>query len=220
MNADNQPIKIQIEDWVFRLKTPSSQTGEPRILLLLHGHLGNENVMWVLTKPLPQGYFLLAPRAPVKMGENQYSWHEIQPQWPEISFYQKLTDSLLSRADSWVNKHAPGVSRYDVMGFSQGAVMAYALAILHPKKVERIAAIASFIPQHWKSDLDAETLKNKSFFIAHGTKDDIIPLKKARQAAQWLEDKGADVIFCTADTGHKISANCFNGLGEFFQRDY
>ena len=219
MNADNQPIKIVIDDWVFRLKSPTKQAEKTRILLLLHGHLGNENAMWVLTKPLPTEYTLLAPRAPMKMGENQYSWHDIQPQWPEIDLYRQLTNQLLRRVDSWATNNTPEVSHYDLMGFSQGAVMAYALAILHPEKVGRTAAIASFIPQNWKQELDAETLKNQSFFVAHGTKDEIIPLKKAQQSAQWLEEKGAQVNFCTADTGHKISANCFNGLGEFFKRN-
>ena len=95
--------------------------------------------------------------------------------------------------------------------------MAYALAILHPDRINRIAAIASFMPQSWKSELDQYMLKDKRFFIAHGTQDEIVPLEKARKASQWLQEKGAAVTFCTAETGHKISANCFDGLGNFFQ---
>ncbi len=219
MNTNNQPSVLHIDNWVFRVKAPASQAAEPRILLLLHGHLGNENAMWILTKPLPQDYLMLAPRAPEKLGEDQYSWHKIQSQWPGIDHYQKLTDQLIRRVDSWVDSNLPEVSRYDVMGFSQGAVMAYAMAFLHPHKINRIAAIASFIPQSWKPELNAGTLADKRFFIAHGTKDEIIPIEKGRQAAQWLEELGADVHLCTADTGHKISSNCFKGLGEFFQRE-
>lgn len=173
--------------------------------------------MWILTNPLPGGFTLLAPRAPIKLGEDQYSWHEIGPQWPDIDQYKDLTDQLLQRVDSWVKENAPGVSQYNIMGFSQGAVMAYALAICHPERVGRIASIAGFIPQSWKPELTEKALKDKQIFIAHGTEDDIIPVKKARQAAQWLQEKGAKVTLCTAKTGHKISANCFNGLGKFFE---
>jgi phospholipase/carboxylesterase len=218
MNDHNQSKLNQIDDWVFRIKMPSSPHAEARILLLLHGHLGNEDVMWILTKPLPSGYILLSPRAPINLGENQYSWHNIQSQWPDINFYQKLTDQLVRRVDTWAKSHAPGVEGYDVMGFSQGAVLAYALAILHPNKVNRIAAIAGFIPQHWKSALKSNALNNKNFFIAHGTEDEIVPVQKAQQASEWLSEAGANIKLCTADTGHKISANCFNGLGEFFKR--
>jgi len=218
MNDENRPKLIEINNWVFRIKMPSRPPGKHRILLLLHGHLGNENVMWVLAKPLPKGYTLLAPRAPVKLGENQYSWHKNQPQWPGIDKYKKLTDQLMSRVQNWADANAPGVSNFDVMGFSQGAVMGYALAILHPKKVGRIAAIAGLIPQQWKTELQAADLTNKKFFIAHGTEDEIVTVEKARSAAEWLKERGADVRFCTAHTGHKISANCFNELGDFFKR--
>lgn len=217
MKFKNQTAITQVDGWTFRIKAPTPLPDKPRILLLLHGHLGNENAMWVLANPLPEGYLLLAPRAPVKLGKDQFSWHKIGPQRPDIDHYQNLTDQLLARVDLWAEENTPTVSRYDVMGFSQGAAMAYALAILHPERVDRIAAIAGFIPQSWKPKMDEKALKNKHFFIAHGTEDEIVPVKKARQASQWLQEKGADVKFCTAETGHKISANCFNGLGEFFQ---
>lgn len=216
MNDKNQPYLTKVDGWVFRIKEPSPPPLETKILLLLHGHLGNENAMWVLANPLPKGYILVAPRAPVKLGENQYSWHKIQPQWPAIDQYKRLTVQLLNTVDAWARDNVPEPSQYDVMGFSQGAVMAYALAILHPERINRVAAIAGFIPKNWKPQLDAESLKRTRFFIAHGTRDEIVPVKKARQASEWLKEKGADVSFCTAETGHKLSANCFKGLGEFY----
>ncbi|MFW5714006.1 MAG: alpha/beta hydrolase [Brevefilum sp.] len=219
MVEKNQTHKTQIQGWTFRIKDPPSKTTSAPILLLLHGHLGNEDVMWILTNSLPKGYTMLSPRAPVETGDNQFSWHKIGPQWPEIDLYRELTEKLLIRVDQWAKDNAPKVSRYDVMGFSQGAVLAYALAILHPERIHRTAAIAGFIPQSWKPELTENALKDKSFFIAHGTEDNTVPVKKAQKASKWLKEQGADVTFCTAETGHKISADCFNGLGDFFQMD-
>ena len=185
-------------------------------MLLLHGHLGNENAMWILTKPIPNSYTLIAPRAPVKTGKDQYSWHEISPQWPGLEKYTDLTNKLLTRVDGWLREQNLNFQHFDVMGFSQGALMAYALAILHPHRISKVAALAGFIPQSWVEKLDKRSLLRKSFFVAHGKQDDIIPINKAYQAADWLEDNGAQVTFCAADIGHKLSANCFNGLGNFF----
>jgi len=217
MTGNNTPEKIKINDWTFRIKQPSVDKDQGKVLLLLHGHLGNENAMWILTDPLPETYTMLAPRAPVQTGDEQYSWHEIGPQWPAIEKYQTLTDALLSRVDHWIEDNDLDVDQYDVMGFSQGAVMAYALALLHPGKIGKIAALAGFIPQAWQSEFDPRSLSGKSFFIAHGTQDKMVPIKKGRQAAAWIEENGADVTFCEAEVGHKLSANCFKGLGEFFQ---
>lgn len=216
MNSQQQPQKIDLQGWTFRVQHSSAPSSDHGVMLLLHGHLGNENAMWILTKPIPNSYTLLAPRAPVKTGEDQYSWHKIAPQWPDLETYRDLTDQLLARVEQWLREQNLNIEQYDVMGFSQGAVMAYAMAILHPQRVGKVAALAGFIPQSWVNKLDGQSLSGKSFFVAHGKQDDIIPIKKAHQAADWLEDNGAHVTFCEADIGHKLSANCFNGLGEFF----
>lgn len=217
MTDNNRPEKIDLDGWPFRIKKPANVTKHTRVLLLLHGHLGNENVMWILTNPLPEDYIMLAPRAPVKTGQDQYSWHEIKPQWPGIETYQDLIDSLLSRVNTWLEDNQLDIEKFDLMGFSQGAAMAYAMAILYPQKVGKIAAIAGFIPKSWKEHLEQASLEGKKFFVAHGTQDNIVPLKKAQQAARWLKENNAHVTFCEADTGHKISANCFKGLGNFFR---
>jgi len=217
MSENSQPQKTIIKDWTFRIKKPPQNIDQKRVMLLLHGFMGNENAMWILTNPLPDSYLLIAPRAPIEMGGGQYSWHEIMPQWPDLETYQNLADQLLTRVETWLRDNSINSGRYDVMGFSQGAVMAYALAFLYPEKIDKVAALASFIPQSWKSNIDTNLIKNKSFFIAHGTEDEIIPITKASKSAKWLEENGAKVTFCKAKIGHKLSSGCFTGLGNFFE---
>lgn len=206
----------EISDWPFRIHHPENSTSGTKLMILLHGYQGNENVMWVLTKPLPKNYYLLSPRAPLETGDGQFSWHEITAQWPSIETYQELSHQLLSRVDQWVADHAIGVNNYDVMGFSQGAVMGIALAAFYPNRIGRVAALSGFIPQTWQNQINLSALSGKAFYIAHGTKDEIVPVKKAHQAVEMLEKHGADVTFCEADIGHKLSASCFKGLGSFF----
>lgn len=217
MAKENQPQETTIKNWTFRIKKPSQQDQPVKIMLLLHGHLGNEKSMWILTSRLPDSYIYIAPRAPVKTGEYQYSWHEISPQWPDLDHYHGLAQKLLERVYSWCDDNNLECDQLDIMGFSQGAVMAYALAFLYPEKIGKVAALASFIPQSWKSEIDTISIESKSFFIAHGTEDEIIPIQKASKTADWLEENGADVTFCKADIGHKLSADCFKGLGKFFE---
>lgn len=187
-------------------------------MLLLHGHLGNENVMWPLANPIPSHYTLLAPRAPVQIEPGQFSWHAITPQWPDLNTYQNLAEALIARTEEWARGHGFPIQQIDVMGFSQGAVMALALGILFPKKIGKAAILAGFLPQSWLHQLPNESnaLNGKAFYIAHGSKDEVVPISKAERAAAWLKEKGAEVTFCKADTGHKLSAKCFNSLGKFF----
>lgn len=216
MIEDRVPEIVEIDGWHFRVQYPEQTSAHSRIMLLLHGYQGNENVMWILTKPLPRDYVLIAPRAPINTGEDQYVWHEIAPQWPNLQTYQTLVDELILRLDHWRVENGLETTQFDLMGFSQGAVVSYALACLRPERVQRVAALAGFIPHAWHSQVDTTAVQNKSFFIAHGTQDDIIPIRKAYEAARWLEEIGAQVTLCTADIGHKLSSNCYSGLGDFF----
>ena len=216
---DNNTKTITISEWPFRIKLAVNPNKPLKVILLLHGHLGNEDSMWVLTKPLPDCYTLLAPRAPVETGERSYSWHEINDNWPAFSHYQELANQLLSRVDKWSNDNLYQVDSMDVMGFSQGAVMAYALAMSNPEKIRKVAALAGFIPSSWHERLNQSSLSDKDFFIAHGIHDEMVPFEKARQAENWLRENHARVTFCEADTGHKLTANCLRGLGEFFSND-
>ena len=207
-----------IDGQPYQVYSPSKPEEDHRIMLLLHGHLGNEKVMWVLTNPIPDTYTMLAPRAPVQTEPNQYSWHAITPQWPDLDTYQSLADVLIKQTQDWAEANNRPVEQIDVMGFSQGAVLALAMGILFPEKIGRTAILAGFLPRTWMANLPdvSSALTKKPFFIAHGTQDEVAPIAKAQRAADWLKEKGAEVTFCAADTGHKLSANCFNSLGEFF----
>jgi len=219
MTEQNQPIDIVIENWPFKVLIPEEGLSpNARLLLLLHGHLGNENVMWILTKPIPKNIIMLAPRAPVQLGPDQYSWHPIGTQWPDLEeTYHALGLSLISRVEQWVTQNDLAIQHYDAMGFSQGAVMAYALSFLFPKRINKVAALAGFVPYVWQSSLKDQSLADRSYFVSNGTEDEIVPIHKAHQTIEWLKEKGAQVTYCEGHTGHKLSAGCFKGLGDYFR---
>ncbi len=184
---------------------------------MLHGHLGNENVMGPFIKTIPDSYCIITPRAPIKLGEDQYSWHDIQPQWPKPSYYKQVADQLLSRLEEMGQDQELGLYPIDVMGFSQGAVLAYSLVLFYPERMERIASLSGFIPHSWQKDYSDRNLEGKKMFIAHGKRDEVVPISSARKAAEWLTKLGASVTFCESNTGHKIGVNCVLEMEKFFR---
>jgi len=216
MTNNRFPELVAIDGWPFRISNATVQTKPARVLLLLHGHLGNENVMWIFSKQIPENFTILSPRAPEKLGPDQFSWHIIGPRWPNLQKYQDLSNELLKRVNFWLEENNIHADQLDLLGFSQGAVMAYALAILQPEIIRHVAAVAGFIPNSWKKKTKHLNLAERKFFVAHGNQDDIVPISSSYQAQAWLEEHGAHVKFCEADIGHKLSVNCFKGLETFF----
>ena len=101
-----------------------------------------------------------------------------------------------------------------VTGFSQGAAMTYALLFLFPTRINRAAALAGFLPEV-PPGFDRSALNGKPVYIAHGTRDETIPVEEARQAAEFLNSAGADVSYCENSGGHKLPTNCFSQLTHF-----
>jgi phospholipase/carboxylesterase len=209
---------IQFQDWTLRIRPA---VGTPaRAMLMLHGWTGDENSMWVFGRDLPPQYLLLAPRAPHAAQPSGYSWRPLVEGThgrPSAEMMRPSADSLIRLVDEYCAAVGVDASQFDVMGFSQGAVMTNLLALLYPQRIRRAGILAGFVPGGVESLVAARPLEAKPFFIAHGTQDELVPIERARQSIAVLEAAGAQVTYCEAEVGHKVSADCLRALKQFFQ---
>jgi phospholipase/carboxylesterase len=217
----NEPGLLTFDRWVFRLRPASGGAG--RLLLLLHGWTGDENSMWVFARNLPAGCTVLAPRAPLAARQGGYSWREMTDgSWgfPSVEDLRPAAEALLEFVDGWSASASLDADSFDVIGFSQGAALTYVLALLHPGRVRALAALSGFLPLGSEEYLAGRPLAGKPVFVAHGTLDERIPVDRARSAVRLLQASGAEVTYCEAETGHKVSKDCLNGLEAYFGSIY
>jgi phospholipase/carboxylesterase len=215
MNSEVQ--SLQINDRVLTFRQPEGD-GPFSVMLLNHGWTGNETSMWVFTSKLPRDVLMIAPRAPFKSPLGGYSWVEHKSgEWPWLGDFRHAIDAILGLLSLLPGHFNADFSRVDLVGFSQGGALSYALALLHPDRVDRVAGLASFMPERCEQLLDEEPLAGKSVFVGHGTQDQLVPIERARKSVQQLQQAGADVSYCETDVGHKLGADCFNALQVFYQ---
>ncbi len=204
---------MTFKDWTFRLRT--AQAKPSRLLILIHGWMGDENSMWILARKLAPNYAILVPRGPFPVTEGGYSWREIRPGTWGMSSLEDLrpaADALLAFVDGWATLAMVDVSLFDLMGFSQGAAMAYTMTLLHPERVRRLAVLSGFIPENGEVFLTTERISGKPIFVAHGRQDELIPVEEARRSVRLLKSAGAKVTYCKSDTGHKVSKECLKKM--------
>jgi phospholipase/carboxylesterase len=191
------------------------------VILLLHGWTGDENSMGFFTPRLPRRFARLSPRGLYATQPNGFSWRAVEAlpvpglSLPRLDSFTRAAEALLD----WLSPdHFPGIelSRLHLMGFSQGAALAFALALLHPKRVASLTALAGFVPPGAEALLAERPLEGVRVLIAHGTQDAIIPIEQARQSLAWMQMAGAQVDYCEDEVGHKLGARCFTGLEEFY----
>jgi len=222
MNSDlvTDTELIQFEGWTARVRLAQKSPG--RLLLLLHGWTGDENSMWLFARDFPAGLPILAPRAPLADPRGGYTWRAVLPgtrSLPALDDFRPAVDGLLAFVDAWAPSAGVEPSTFDCMGFSQGAALAHVLAALHPGRVGRLAALAGFLPDGAEKVLGPGSLAGKPVYVAHGSRDEMVPVERARRAVETLEAAGAQVTYCEAETGHKVSPDCFRGLREFYAQD-
>lgn len=214
MPTGNEPYTILDHGWIVRLQTPLNNSA-PRALLLLHGWTGDETVMWIFTRSLPDNYWILAPRGPVSAPEKGYGWLPNHTTWPKLYDFEAVSKTLHVAIQGWMKDlHLPSLP-VDIMGFSQGAAMAYAFSAYYPQYINKIIALAGFLPRDEEMPGKYHVLNGKQIYIAHGTKDETIPVAMAREAVQELRKAGADILYCESEVGHKLSASCVKGLTSF-----
>ena len=205
-----------IRDWVFREKRPEGP-GPFRVLLLLHGWTGDENSMEIFTKGLPVNYWLAAPRGIYASALGGYSWYSDQGKtWPWVDDFRPAMEALF---ELLTPEDFPGavLEQVDVMGFSQGAALAFALAFLYPQRVRNIAGLAGFMPEGGEALARNQPLSGKRVFVAHGSLDKLVPVEMGRACVSVLKSAGGEVVYCEAEVGHKLSKGCFTELREFFK---
>jgi predicted esterase len=109
-----------------------------------------------------------------------------------------------------------GWMRHVDIWFSQGAAMCNVLAFLYPQRIRKVGILAGFVPAELKNLVSQRPLDGKSYFVAHGTKDESVTIDRARTSIKILEQAGAQVTYCEDEVGHKVSVTCLRALKNFF----
>lgn len=214
----NNTSLIQFHDWTLRIR---EATVEPaRLLLLLHGYTGDENSMWVFARDLPHHYWMVAPRAPHPSGTTGYSWRPV-PSFdlgrPSLEQLVPAAEALVRLVDEYQASVGIEALSFDVMGFSQGGAMSNVLAFLYPQRVCKIGILAGFVPSGLDVYAHERPLEGKSVFVTHGTRDEMVPIGRARASIAVLEQAGAKIVYCEDDVGHKVSLNCLRALRSYLE---
>jgi phospholipase/carboxylesterase len=205
---------IEIASWVVRLRQPGGQGPHP-VALLLHGWTGDEKVMWVFAPRLSKKALLVAPRGLYGTPLGGYGWHDHQlGLWPKVSDFRPAVDALLDlmRPQNFTDAD---LSRMHLVGFSQGAALGFAFGLMYPERVASITALSGFFPEAAESFIAESPLAGIPVFLAHGARDEIVVVDKARHAVAMLKTAGAEVLYCEDDVGHKLSVSCFESLEHF-----
>ena len=172
-------------------------------IVLFHGRGADEHDLVPLLDALdPERRLLgLTPRGPLALPPGGAHWYAVQ----EIGYPDPRTFlSTYERVAEWLDTLGVDWERTILGGFSQGAVMSYALSLGQDRpRPAAVIALSGFIPTVPGLELDVQ-LPLPRFAIGHGSFDPVISVAWGRRARALLEEAGADVRYREAPLGHTI----------------
>jgi phospholipase/carboxylesterase len=189
------------EDLTVRVREAA---GEPEgALVLFHGRGADEHDLVPLLDLLdPERRFVgLTPRGPLSLppgGAHWYAVHEIG--YPDPTTFLPTYELV----GQWLDGLGFPHERMILGGFSQGAVMSYALSLGRgrPRPASALA-LSGFMPTVEGFELDLEPPLPR-YAIGHGTFDPVICVEWGRRARTLLEDAGAEVRYAEYPLPHAI----------------
>ena len=183
--------------------------GEPAgMLVLFHGRGADERDLYPLLDLLDPERRLLGvtPRGPLHLPPGGAHWYSVR----DIGFPDPTTfRATFAQASAWLDAlvDESGISpEHTVLGgFSQGAVMTYALGLgegrPHPAG---LIALSGFAPTVTDFRLDL-TAPLPQIAIGHGALDPVISVEWGRRARHLLEESGAEPVYRESpQMGHTI----------------
>ena len=188
--APGKPISLGLDrerDAILYL--PKSANAPMPLLMFLHGATQSaDDMAWYLEKaPDEAGVAILAPNS------RDTTWDAITDSFgPDIYFLNRALARVFEMVDV-------DPARLAIGGFSDGATYAIALGLINGDLFKRVLACSpGFL-------IDGVTQGKPSFFISHGTQDNILPIDRCgRQVAKDLQSRGYEVTFRDFQGRHEI----------------
>ena len=185
------------------------------LLLLLHGYGSNEEDLFSFASELPEEYYVISVRAPYDMMYGSYAWYAINFDADENKFSdheqaRESRDLIANFIDELVANYPIDAHDITLIGFSQGCILSYAVALSYPEKVQRVVAMSGYL----NLDIATENYATNDFsklkiFASHGTVDQVIPVDWARKAKPILDRLGIETIYKEYPIGHGVSPQNF-----------
>jgi phospholipase/carboxylesterase len=184
-------------------------------LVLFHGRGTSEHDLFPLLDALDPERRLLGvtPRGPLALPPGGAHWYVIR----ELGYPDPDTfGASYERASSWLDALAAETGippeRTVLGGFSQGAVMSYALGFgAERPRPAGIIALSGFVPTAEGFELDLER-PLPPVAIGHGTFDPVIGVEWGRRAKELLERAGADVLYQEYPLPHAVDPQFLHRL--------
>jgi phospholipase/carboxylesterase len=133
---------------------------------------------------------------------------------PDIGAILSSRKKLQTFLDECIARYPIDAKKLVVLGFSQGGVMSYSLALPQPERFAALAVLSSWLPKELVPELsiNSEAAQSLPTLVQHGSQDPLIDLQRARDSVEQLRALRVPLTYREYDMGHEITPRSLTEL--------
>ncbi len=213
--------KLQLEHNYRAAQNPSEK---PPAIIMLHGFGSDENDLFSFASELPSQYAIFSLKAPIKLQPYGNAWYNIyfDNSQGKFSDDEQAIESreLVSKCiDEIIEKYQVDKNNITLLGFSQGTILSFSVALSYPEKVKNVIGLSGYINEEiLKSGYENNDFSNLNVYTSHGTVDQVIPVQWAQRTKPFLENLNIDCKYSEFPVGHGVAPQNFQELKEWLAK--
>lgn len=209
----------------YLIKEPKVILDKNPVLLLLHGYGSNEEDLFSFASEFPDHYYVISARAPYNLQHGSYAWYAINFDADEKKFSnteeaKKSRDVIADFIDELLQKYPIDALDVNLVGFSQGCILGYAVALSYPEKINRAILMGGYFNTDMtKTGFENNNFSNLKIFASHGSVDQVVPVDWARNAKPILDKLKIVNVYKEYPVGHGISPLNFHDFKNWLAKN-
>ncbi len=205
------------------IRPSSLKEGKPPVLFMFHGYGSNEDDLFSFAPELQAELCVISVRAPYPMEPFGHAWYAInfdaqQGKWSDDEQAIASREKIITFIDEACQTYGLDDTRITLLGFSQGTILSYAVALSYPEKIKNVVALSGYINEGIliKDFLDKDH-KSLKIYASHGQVDQVIPPEWAQRAPSFLEKLGIAQVYEEFPVGHGVSPQNFYNFKKWLE---
>jgi phospholipase/carboxylesterase len=209
---------------IHHITSAPQQSGgdaKPPVLIVMHGYGADENDLMPVARSVDPRFLIISLQGPIVLDWGGYAWyHLVQTAGgihPDDHSRHDSERLIVGSLRGIIDDASGDPTRVTLLGFSQGAAMAFALMTSHKLHdygitIKGVIAMSGYIPRDILDEIQIRDFAAVPFFLSHGDHDDLIPPIAMQEAERLLAARNAPIESHRYPIGHGISDETLSDL--------
>ncbi len=193
------------------IREPKEKKEKSPALIMLHGYGSDANDLFSFASELPEELFIISAQAPYPLPPYGNAWYAINFDSVQGKFsddFQAIEsrNKIVRFIDEVVENYPVDPDNITLLGFSQGTILSYAVALSYPERIKNVIALSGYI----NLEILEKGYRNNDFsklaiYASHGSQDQVIPVSWARRNPEILKSLSIEHSYSEFPVGHGVA---------------